>query len=120
MRTLSGTAQAVPEFWEAVLERLHIYNAKARLRQILVERLRKLKKRLEIVDGFEKWPLSDCDVDQQEEKPTSNQETQTEDEDDIRGNYSPEPEQAVDDSVGLDPDEDEADLERTRTGVLEY
>lgn len=130
-KMLTGTAQVV-EYWEAVLKRLHIYKAKARLRQIHVELLRKHLKRIEYVDRFEERPLSeDRDVEQQEEKPTSGweevavspelptvHETQTEDEEDA-GNYSPEPTQEADGSEVLDPEADKADLERKRAEVLD-
>ncbi|KAG0589759.1 hypothetical protein KC19_1G045800, partial [Ceratodon purpureus] len=128
-KMLTGTAQVV-EYWEAVLNRLHIYRAKARLRQIHAELLRKHLKRIEYVDGFEKRPLSeDREVEREEEKPTSDweevavspepvHEAQTEDEDD-GGNYSTEPVQEVDGSEVLDPEADKADLERKRAEVLD-
>jgi hypothetical protein len=128
-KMLTGTAQVV-EYWEAVLKRLHIYKAKARLRQIHTELLRKHLKRIEYVDGFDKRPLSEeRDVAQQEEEPASDweevavspepvHETQTEDEEDA-GNYSPEPTQEVDGFEVLDPEADKADLERKRAEVLD-
>jgi len=132
-KMLTGTAQVV-EYWEAVLKRLHIYKAKARLRQIHVDLLQKHLKRIEYVGERMERPVSEDREDEQpEEKPTSDWEEEvvavspqpvhtetvhTEDEEDA-GNYSPEPIQEVDGTEVLDPEADKLELERKRAEVLD-
>lgn len=126
----TGTAQVV-EYWEAVLKRLHIYKAKARLREIHQELLRKHLKRIKYVDETRLPSLDRDEIEIEEEKPTSDWEPevlapssepvhdpQTEDEEDA-GNYSPEPVNEVDGAEILDPEADKAELERKRAEVLD-
>ncbi|GAU15990.1 hypothetical protein TSUD_338610 [Trifolium subterraneum] len=129
MRT--GTAKVV-EYWEAILKHLHIYKAKACLKEIHAKMLRKHLQRLE-------QPLED------EDKPESSQEMIPEEayvEDDAKvrsadESFSPEPVREVqeaEDEAGsfspqllhddeneeaIDPEEDKAILERKRMAVIE-
>lgn len=141
MRT--GEAHVV-EYWEAVLTRLHIYKAKARLRQIHSELLRKHLKRIEYIgddwvprEARDIEKLGNRDIEKPEsqeiEKLGSDWEKEEEEEEkeeeevavspepvleEDEGNYSPEPTQELDGFEVLDPEADRADLERKRAEVL--
>ncbi|KAG2534547.1 hypothetical protein PVAP13_9NG068985 [Panicum virgatum] len=78
----SGTAKVV-EYWEAILKRLHIYKAKACLREIHASILRKHLHRLEHPGAAEQDVESEKEVDDKVEDEIHD------DEDDKR--YSPEP-----------------------------
>ncbi|XP_058739130.1 splicing factor Cactin-like isoform X2 [Vicia villosa] len=129
MRT--GTAKVV-EYWEAILKQLHIYKAKACLKEIHAKMLRKHLQRLE-------QPLEDED-----EPETAHdmipEEAYTEDDTKVRSadeSFSPEPireNQEAEDEAGsfspqllhddeneeaIDPEEDRAILERKRIAVIE-
>lgn len=126
----SGTAQVV-EYWEAVLKRLHIYKAKARLREIHAGLLRKHLQRIEYIDDGERG-LSKDDRDAEHQavnaggdweeveavSPEPVDERPREIEEDC-GNYSPEAVQAEDAADMLDPEADKADLERKRAEVMD-
>ncbi|KAG6596522.1 Cactin, partial [Cucurbita argyrosperma subsp. sororia] len=129
----SGTAKVV-EYWEAVIKRLHIYKAKACLKEIHTKKLHEHLVRLEqpFEDGEEK-------VDQEIEMETerSLQVKAEEEELDIRaaetyspdlleeeeneeaGSFSPELIHGDEDEQAIDPEEDRAILERKRIAVLE-
>ncbi|XP_058739129.1 splicing factor Cactin-like isoform X1 [Vicia villosa] len=131
MRT--GTAKVV-EYWEAILKQLHIYKAKACLKEIHAKMLRKHLQRLE-------QPLEDED-----EPETAHdmipEEAYTEDDTKVvvrsaDESFSPEPireNQEAEDEAGsfspqllhddeneeaIDPEEDRAILERKRIAVIE-
>ncbi|KAJ3670132.1 hypothetical protein LUZ60_010456 [Juncus effusus] len=131
----SGTAKVV-EYWEAVLKRLHIYKAKARLREIHASLLRKHLQRLEQqpVEAPE-GPVPEREI--RESSPMDN--LAMHDTDDEKDGYSPEPvaeepELDAEDEAGsfspvlmhgaedgeaIDPDEDKAELERMRAAEKE-
>ncbi|XP_010507585.1 PREDICTED: cactin-like [Camelina sativa] len=107
-----GAAKVV-EYWEAVLERISIYKAKACLKEINAEILRKHKHRLE--------KLSDVVEENEEEVNGMNlsddEETSSLEE---AGSFSPELIHGDDsDQEAIDPDEDKTLLERERMVVLE-
>ncbi|XP_022946823.1 cactin isoform X1 [Cucurbita moschata] len=130
----SGTAKVV-EYWEAVIKRLHIYKAKACLKEIHTKKLHEHLVRLE-------QPFEDDEekVDQEIEMETerSLQVKAEEEELDIRaaetyspdlleeeeneeaGSFSPELIHGDEDEQAIDPEEDRAILqERKRIAVLE-
>ncbi|KAK1300036.1 hypothetical protein QJS10_CPB13g00573 [Acorus calamus] len=126
----SGNAKVI-EYWEAVLKHLQIHKAKARLREIHADLLRRHLKRLEqpvqntdnilsdyipmlnedgtFLDVEAAWPYSPAPVnveeqDELEEEP---------------GSFSPEPFHGDEDGEAIDPEEDKIELERKRMAVLE-
>ncbi|QCD97991.1 cactin-like isoform X1 [Vigna unguiculata] len=128
----SGTAKVV-EYWEAILKHLHIYKAKASLKEIHAKLLRKHLQSLE-------RPLEDEDKLEDANVMTPDEEEDTEDDIKVRSldeSFSPEPireEQEDEDEAGsfspqllhgdeseeaIDPEEDRAMLERSRKAVLE-
>jgi hypothetical protein len=126
----TGTAQVV-EYWEAVLKRLHIYKAKARLREIHAGLQRQHFERIEYVDGGDRRPVRE-EIDVVEERqpvgewdeveavsPEPMQERPAPEDEEDAGNYSPEPVQEFDAADVLDPEADKADLERKRAEVLD-
>ncbi|XP_061352406.1 splicing factor Cactin-like [Gastrolobium bilobum] len=129
MRT--GTAKVV-EYWEAILKHLHIYKAKACLKEIHAKMLRKHLQRLE-------QPLEDEDK-LENAHVMIPEEEDTEDDDKVRsadesfspepiredeeaeneaGSFSPELLHGDDNEEAIDPEEDRAILERKRMSVLE-
>ncbi|KAK7826633.1 splicing factor Cactin [Quercus suber] len=124
----SGTAKVV-EYWEAVLKRLHIYKAKACLKEIHAKILRKHLERLEeplegeneleFDHGLElKEDNSDHDViDAQNFSPELIKEETNEDEEEA-GSFSPELLHGDENEEAIDPEEDRAMLERKRTAVV--
>lgn len=129
----SGTAQVV-EYWEAVLKRLHIYKAKARLREIHADLLRQHLQYQRDSDEDEDRILKEevhtpeHDVekaagDWEEEngfipEPVEERLKEAAEEEDA-GSFSPEPVQEVEGAEVLDPEADRADLEQRRAEVLE-
>ncbi|KAE9585420.1 hypothetical protein Lal_00017933 [Lupinus albus] len=135
MRT--GTAKVV-EYWEAILKHLHIYKAKACLKEIHAKMLRKHLHRLERpVEGDNQLENTLAMIPEENEE-----EKEEDDEDDVKvqsadESYSPEPireDQEAEDEAGsfspelfhgdeneeaIDPEEDRAILERKRKAVLE-
>ncbi|CAJ1890017.1 unnamed protein product [Sphenostylis stenocarpa] len=130
MRT--GTAKVV-EYWEAILKHLHIYKAKACLKEIHAKLLRKHLQSLE-------KPLEDEDKLEDANIMIPEEEEDTGDDIKVRSpdkSFSPEPiieEQEAEDEAGsfspqllhgdeseeaIDPEEDRAMLERNRKAVLE-
>ncbi|KAL4605691.1 hypothetical protein ACB092_09G049000 [Castanea dentata] len=124
----SGTAKVV-EYWEAVLKRLHIYKAKACLKEIHAKMLRKHLERLEEPleganelesdHGLElKEDNSDHDViDAQNFSPELIKEEANEDEEEA-GSFSPELLHGDENEEAIDPEEDRAMLERKRIAVV--
>nr|KYP70967.1 Uncharacterized protein C19orf29 isogeny [Cajanus cajan] len=130
MRT--GTAKVV-EYWEAILKHLHIYKAKACLKEIHAKLLRKHLQCLE-------QPLEDEDKLENAHDMIPEEEEGTEDDIKVRSadeSFSPDPvreDQEAEDEAGsfspqllhgdeneeaVDPEEDKAMLERNRKAVLE-
>uniref|UniRef100_A0A7N0TAL9 Splicing factor Cactin n=1 Tax=Kalanchoe fedtschenkoi TaxID=63787 RepID=A0A7N0TAL9_KALFE len=131
----SGKAKVV-EYWEAILKRLHIYKAKACLREIHAKMLREHLHRLE--QPFEGERNLENDQDVMPEEPEiehdadgaqatspetilneDNAEEEEDDEDTEAGSYSPELVHGDDDEDAIDPQEDKAILERKRAAVRE-
>ncbi|XP_075638708.1 splicing factor Cactin [Castanea sativa] len=124
----SGTAKVV-EYWEAVLKRLHIYKAKACLKEIHAKMLRKHLERLEEPleganelesdHGLElKEDNSDHDViDAQNFSPELIKEEANEDEEEA-GSFSPELLHGDENEEAIDPEEDRAMLEQKRIAVV--
>ncbi|KAL6141867.1 hypothetical protein ACLB2K_060153 [Fragaria x ananassa] len=127
----SGTAKVV-EYWEAVLTRLHIFKAKACLKEIHAKMLRKHLQRLEgRVDGKEKLDMP-IDLQQEEEsepdangaetyspQPVEEEIHVAEEEAEEAGSFSPELLHGDENEEVMDPEEDRAILERKRMAVLE-
>ncbi|XP_050227714.1 splicing factor Cactin-like [Mercurialis annua] len=130
----SGTAKVV-EYWEAILKRLQIYKAKARLKEIHAKILRKylhgLEPRLDIPESSKhdhSLPHSEEEEDEHENKdvetfspePVTNDENhEAEEEEEEEGSFSPELLHGDDNEEAVDPEEDRAILERKRMAVLE-
>lgn len=128
----SGTAKVV-EYWEAVIKRLHIYKAKACLKDIHAKMLRKHLERLEQPFGSEDnmerartrslTPIEEeeFDHDGKDDQPLSPEpilvEEPTEEGED--GSFSPELLHGDENEEAVDPEEDRATLERERMAVLE-
>ncbi|KAK7396621.1 hypothetical protein VNO78_17754 [Psophocarpus tetragonolobus] len=129
MRT--GTAKVV-EYWEAILKHLHIYKAKACLKEIHAKLLRKhlqsLEKPLEDEDKLE----NACVMIPEEEGTEDDIKVRSSDESfspepireeqeakDEAGSYSPQLLHGDENEEAIDPEEDRAMLERSRKAVLE-
>ncbi|XP_010243025.1 PREDICTED: cactin [Nelumbo nucifera] len=126
----SGAAKVV-EYWEAVLKRLTIYKAKARLKEIHSDLLRKHLQRLEQPVGSEDNLESDHDSKPREDielaveddvqpyspEPILNEETSEQEKE--PGSFSPELLHGDENEEAIDPEEDKAELERKRVAVLE-
>ncbi|PAN44506.1 hypothetical protein PAHAL_9G048700 [Panicum hallii] len=125
----SGTAKVV-EYWEAILKRLHIYKAKACLREIHASILRKHLHRLEHPSAAEQ------DVESEKEVDDKVEDEMLDDEDDKRyspepilqqtdnlleeedGSFSPQLMHGNEDEDAIDPEEDKAELDRKREAVV--
>ncbi|XP_077220316.1 cactus-binding carboxy-terminal, cactin isoform X2 [Tasmannia lanceolata] len=126
----SGTAKVV-EYWEAVLKRLHIYKAKACLKEIHTKLLWKHLQRLEQPVEIEQSIESDHDSQPKEEdavhtveddEPYSPEPMMDEPEDEPEeepGSFSPELLHADEDEEAIDPEQDRVELEWKRVAVLE-
>ncbi|KAI5677696.1 hypothetical protein M9H77_08646 [Catharanthus roseus] len=125
----SGTAKVV-EYWEALLKRLHIFKAKACLKEIHAKMLRKHLQRLEKpleVEGDKREPspepdMEDSDHDRKDAHVLSPEHIlpeETEEADEDAGSYSPELFHADENEEALDPEEDKAILEKKRLAVME-
>ncbi|XP_039066127.1 cactin-like [Hibiscus syriacus] len=126
----TGTAKVV-EYWEAVLKRLHIFKAKACLKEIHAKMLHKHLQRLEQPsEGEERLEshsglkpveeASDHDVKDAETfspEPIIQEETHEVEEE--AGSFSPELLHGDEDEEAIDPEEDRAILERKRMAWLE-
>ncbi|KAL1542990.1 cactin-like [Salvia divinorum] len=131
----SGTAKVV-EYWEAILKRLHIYKAKACLKEIHTSMLRRHLERLETPSEGENiktepaQELDEQDSDQDIEvmeyagataSPAPVMEVEAPDDEELAGSYSPQLLHGDEDEeeVAIDPEEDKAILERKRIAVKE-
>ncbi|KOM29244.1 hypothetical protein LR48_Vigan641s003200 [Vigna angularis] len=129
----SGTAKVV-EYWEAILKHLHIYKAKACLKEIHAKLLRKhlqsLERPLEDEDKLEDANVMIPDEEEDTEddiKVRSLDESfspepirgEQEDEEDEVGSFSPQLLHGDESEEAIDPEEDRAMLERNRKAVLE-
>ncbi|XP_010683965.2 splicing factor Cactin isoform X2 [Beta vulgaris subsp. vulgaris] len=124
----SGKAKVV-EYWEAVVKRLHIYKAKACLKEIHAKMLRKHLHRLEqpLQDEMMKSEEEKIEEDESEEEaedvralspePITYEEAQESEAED--GSFSPELLHGEDNEEAIDPDEDRVILEKKRLAVLE-
>ncbi|KAL6894268.1 hypothetical protein ACP4OV_008366 [Aristida adscensionis] len=126
----SGTAKVV-EYWEVILKRLHIYKAKACLREIHASILRKHLHRLEHPGAAEQDVESEKDVDKNVEEemhyeeddkqysPEPIEQTDNHLEDDEEaGSFSPQLMHGNEDEDAIDPEEDKAELDRKREAVV--
>ncbi|KAI7739369.1 hypothetical protein M8C21_010712 [Ambrosia artemisiifolia] len=127
----SGKAKVV-EYWEAVLKRIHIYKAKACLKEIHNKMLRKHLEYLEQPDrsfnrDMERDKTVSPKVDQESDHdlegneapeviPRGEQQAMEEEE---AGSFSPELLHDDEDEEAIDPEEDRAILERQRIQVVE-
>ncbi|KAJ1257737.1 hypothetical protein BS78_10G019500 [Paspalum vaginatum] len=125
----SGTAKVV-EYWEAILKRLHIYKAKACLREIHASILRKHLHHLEHPGAVEQ------DVESEKKVDNKVEDEMHDDEDDKRyspepipqqtdnhleeedGSFSPQLMHGNEDEDAIDPEEDKAELNRKREAVV--
>ncbi|KAK9158745.1 hypothetical protein Scep_005319 [Stephania cephalantha] len=127
----SGKAKVV-EYWEAVLKRLHIYKAKACLKEIHSKLLRKHLLRLEQPVEREENLETDEESEPKEENispgaedaPTYSPEPMPYEEDtheleEEPGSFSPELLHGDENEEAIDPEEDRRELERKRAAVLE-
>ncbi|KAJ7972291.1 cactin [Quillaja saponaria] len=125
----SGTAKVV-EYWEAVLKRLHIYKAKACLREIHAKMLRKHLQRLEqplegedklekdyVIIPEDEYAEDDVKDDQAfAPEPVEDDNHELEEE---AGSFSPQLVNGDENEEAIDPEEDKAMLEQKRMAVLE-
>ncbi|KAI3746280.1 hypothetical protein L6452_08706 [Arctium lappa] len=126
----SGNAKVV-EYWEAVLKRLHIYKAKACLKEIHNKMLRKHLERLEPYATYgdierdktvsPKVEEESDHVHEDEEVPLSPEPIPNDEpmEDEEAGSFSPELLHGDENEEAIDPEEDRAILERKRIAVVE-
>ncbi|KAK6942710.1 Cactin, C-terminal [Dillenia turbinata] len=133
----NGTAKVV-EFWEAVYKRLHIYKAKACLREIHSKMLRKHLQRLEQpledmdnIDTEDALKPEEVDIEHDREDTEAfspalmvstedvHEEEEEEEEEEEAGSFSPELLHGDDNEEAIDPEDDRAILERKRKAVLE-
>ncbi|KAH9737247.1 Cactin [Citrus sinensis] len=125
----AGTAKVV-EYWEAILKRLHIYKAKACLKEIHAKMLRKHLQRLEQPSEVAKFEtdldsMPEAEVIEHDDNDAGNfspeplLEEDTQEAEKEAGSFSPELLHGDDDEEAIDPDEDRALLERKRIAVLE-
>lgn len=126
----SGTAKVV-EYWEAVLKRLHIYKAKACLKEIHAKMLHKhlqyLEPRSESEDELEAEPGPEPKVedsiqdleDAQTFSPEPILHEEAHEAEEEAGSFSPELLHGDENEEAIDPEEDRAILERKRIAVLE-
>ncbi|KAG4928369.1 hypothetical protein JHK85_054855 [Glycine max] len=125
MRT--GTAKVV-EYWEAILKHLHIYKAKACLKEIHAKLLRKhlqsLERPLEDEDKLENAHVmvpeeEDTEDDIKDESFSPEPIREDQEADDEAGSFSPQLLHGDENEEAIDPEEDRAMLERNRKAVLE-
>ncbi|TKY62064.1 Cactin protein [Spatholobus suberectus] len=129
MRT--GTAKVV-EYWEAILKHLHIYKAKACLKEIHAKLLRKhlqsLEQPLEDEDKLENAQViipkeeateDDIKVRSADESFSPEPIREDQEDEDEAGSFSPQLLHGDENEEAIDPEEDRAMLERNRKAVLE-
>ncbi|KAH7855109.1 hypothetical protein Vadar_021339 [Vaccinium darrowii] len=130
-RMRSGTAKVV-EYWEALLKRLHIYKAKACLREIHTKMLRKHLERLEhpLVGEDNLEPEQSLSPKEEEETIPDEKDAQAFSPEPIleeeaseaaeeAGSYSPQMLHGDENEEAIDPEEDKAILELKRKAVLD-
>ncbi|XP_039130728.1 cactin [Dioscorea cayenensis subsp. rotundata] len=125
----SGTAKVV-EYWEAVLKRLQIYKAKARLKEIHASLLRKHLQHLEQpMDTKQNEEIAEkIDLDEEDTihhfedaEVYSPEPVAHENKDELEeepGSFSPELLHGDEDEGAIDPEEDRAELDRKREAVV--
>ncbi|XP_014513749.1 cactin [Vigna radiata var. radiata] len=130
MRT--GTAKVV-EYWEAVLKYLHIYKAKASLKEIHAKMLRKhllhLEQPSEDEDKLEDAPVRNSDEDNEHHRKSQSADEsfspepikvdEDQEAEDQAGSFSPELFHGDENEEAIDPEEDRALLEWKRMAVKE-
>ncbi|KAH7416237.1 hypothetical protein KP509_14G082000 [Ceratopteris richardii] len=127
----SGRAKVV-EYWEAVLKRLHIFKAKARLKEIHADLLRQHLSRFqgrakEEIQSLHVEDLSSHEIEQGPEEPEELQPqlievASVEEGDEVEeepGSFSPELVHTFEGDELVDPEADKAALDRKRAEVLE-
>ncbi|KAA0043942.1 cactin [Cucumis melo var. makuwa] len=129
----SGTAKVV-EYWEAVLKRLHIYKAKACLKEIHTKKLHEhlvrleepleddeehLEQEVKMGTDYSIQVKADDDEHDIEEPQTYSPDLLVEEYNEEAGSFSPELMHGDEDEEAVDPEEDRAILERKRIAVLE-
>ncbi|PKA54344.1 hypothetical protein AXF42_Ash000177 [Apostasia shenzhenica] len=126
----SGTAKVV-EYWEAVLKRLHIFKAKACLKEIHANLLRKhlqnLEQHVESENGGEGDEVAKLSEEDDVNPVEDHQQYSTEmgiDEaanvpEEEAGSFSPVLLHGDEDEEAIDPEEDQAELDRKREAVTE-
>lgn len=126
----SGTAKVV-EYWEAILKRLHIYKAKACLKEIHAKTLRKHLEFLQKPSEEGKDTKMEQNTSLEEEdsyqdamgddalSPEPIMDEESQEEEAMAGSYSPQLLHGEEDEDALDPEEDRVMLERKRMAVLE-
>ncbi|KAL9266908.1 Splicing factor Cactin-like protein [Drosera capensis] len=130
----SGKAKVV-EYWEAILKRIHIYKAKACLKEIHAKLLRKHLHRLELPldqsgddenlkteDERSGKEESENDIKENQAfspEPVSDEEDRYMEEEKEAGSFSPQLLHGDDSEEAIDPEEDRAKLEKRRQEVLE-
>ncbi|KAH9735289.1 Cactin [Citrus sinensis] len=129
LQMCAGTAMVV-EYWEAILKQLHIYKAKACLKEIHTKMLHKHLQRLEQALEGAKFETdldsmrdaeviehNDDDAGNFSPEPILDKESQESEEE--AGSFSPELLHGDGDEEAIDPDKDRALLECKRIAVLE-
>ncbi|KAF9596740.1 hypothetical protein IFM89_012939 [Coptis chinensis] len=126
----SGKAKVV-EYWEALLKRLHIYKAKACLKEIHNKLLRRHLERLEHPLEMEEHSESDHELkskveetydDLEDDRPYSPEPIANDvkhEPEEEPGSFSPELLHGEDNEEAIDPEEDRVELEQKRVAVLE-
>ncbi|XP_030476686.1 splicing factor Cactin [Syzygium oleosum] len=123
----SGTAKVV-EFWEVILKRIHIYKAKAFLKEFHAKMLRKHLQRLEQPVDVDDNPetanvLSPIQEDVPDDEGSMSPEPLPQEEmmesEEEAGSFSPQLLHGEETEGAIDPEEDRAALERKRMEVLE-
>ncbi|KAI3935842.1 hypothetical protein MKW92_020650 [Papaver armeniacum] len=114
----SGTAKVV-EYWEAIVKRLHIFKAKACLKEIHTNLLRKRlqnPKSDNILEDVHDDPKTQAEEDIMHDVESYNAD---EEEDEEAGSFSPELVHDDENEEAIDPEEDRIELERKRQAVKE-
>ncbi|KAK7245021.1 hypothetical protein RIF29_39851 [Crotalaria pallida] len=134
----AGSAKVV-EYWEAILKHLHIYKAKACLKEIHAKMLRKHLQRLERpVEGENRLENTLAMIPEEEEEEEEEEDAkedvkvrsadesfspepirEDQEAEDEAGSFSPELMHGDESEEAIDPEEDRAMLERKRQAVLE-
>ncbi|KAJ6797638.1 cactin isoform X2 [Iris pallida] len=125
----SGTAKVV-EYWEAVLKRLQIYKAKARLKEIHANLLRRHLNHLEqpveteqkletdMETETEKKDVENDADDAQQHSPEPIIDEPRDEPGEEAGSFSPQLLHGDEDEEAIDPEEDRAELDRKREAVI--